>query len=226
GALTIGVGIIGATVMPHAIFLHSSLTQDRITVSTEAERRLLIRYSNREVVVSLTVAGMINVAMVAIAASVIHIGHEDVAEIETAYRTLVPLLGGGAATVFLLSLIASGMSSSVVGTMAGQVIMQGFIGFRIPVLVRRLATMAPAFVIIAMGANPTEALVLSQVVLSIALPVPMIALLVLTRRRSVMGEYATTQGLSALALAATVLVLSLNVLLTLQILGVPLPFLS
>src|SRR5581483_10648713 len=119
-----------------------------------------------------------------------HAGHPEVAEIETAYHTLTPLLGIGAAGVFLVSLIASGISSSTVGTMAGQMIMQGFVGFRIPIWVRRLVTMVPAFVVVALGVNATAALVLSQVVLSFALPVPMVALVLLTRRREVMGEFA------------------------------------
>ena len=128
------------------------------------------------------------------AASAFHAGHADVAEIETAYHTLTPLLGGAAAAVFLVSLIASGVSSSVVGTMAGQMIMQGFVGFRIPVWVRRLVTMAPAFVVVGLGVNATEALVVSQVMLSIALPVPMIALLMFTRRADIMGPLRQRPG--------------------------------
>ena len=176
--------------MPHAIYLHSGLTQDRVVPRNEAERRRLIRYSNREVLLALGFAGVVNMAMVAMSASVFHAGREDVATIETAYRTLIPLLGRGAAGVFLIALLASGLSSSAVGTMAGQVVMQGFVRFRIPIAVRRLVTMVPAFVVVAAGANTTEALVLSQVVLSLALPVPMVTLLMLTRRRDIMGVYA------------------------------------
>src|SRR6201999_3339947 len=128
-------------------------------------------------------AGFVNMAMVMMAAAVFHQGHSDVAEIETAYRTLVPLLGAGAAGIFLLSLMASGLSSSAVGTMAGQIVMQGFVGFRIPLWVRRLVTMAPPFAIVALGFDATRALILSQIALSLILPVPMVALLVLTRRR-------------------------------------------
>ena len=183
----LAVGIIGATVMPHAIYLHSSLTQGRMPVRTDAERRRIIGYSNREVLIALGVAGLVNMAMLAMAASVFHQGHADVAAIETAYHTLMPLLGVGAAAVFMASLLASGLSSSVVGTMAGQTIMQDFVGFRIPLWVRRLVTMVPAVVVVAIGVDPTQALVLSQVVLSLVLPVPMIALLVLSGRRDVMG---------------------------------------
>ena len=182
-ALLLAVGIIGATVMPHAVYLHSGLTQARTPVHNANERRMVLRFSNQEVIIALTLAGMVNMAMVMMASGAFHAGHPEVAEIETAYHTLTPLLGIGAAGVFLLSLIASGISSSTVGTMAGQMIMQGFVGFRIPIWVRRLVTMVPAFVVVGLGANATNALVISQVVLSIALPLPMIALLMFTRRR-------------------------------------------
>ena len=223
GALTLAVGMVGATVMPHAIYLHSSLTQDRAPARNEAERRLLLRYSNIEVVVALTIAGLVNMAMVMMAAAAFHEGHADVAEIETAYHTLVPLFGAGAAGIFMLSLIASGLSSSAVGTMAGQVIMQGFVRIRIPVWVRRLVTMAPAFAVVAWGVNATEALVLSQVVLSLALPVPMVALVLLMRRRDVMGRYTCGRRTAGIAVAATAAVLLLNLLLVLQTFGIPLP---
>jgi len=223
GALTLAVGMVGATVMPHAIYLHSSLTQDRAPARNEQERRALLRYSNIEVVVALTIAGLVNMAMVMMAAAAFHGGHEDVAEIETAYHTLVPLFGAGAAGVFMVSLIASGLSSSAVGTMAGQVIMQGFVGFRIPIWARRLITMAPSFAVVAWGVNATQALILSQVVLSLALPVPMVALVLLMRRPSVMGAYLNSRRTGIAAVAATVIVLALNLLLVLQTLEVPIP---
>jgi manganese transport protein len=222
-AVTLAVGIIGATIMPHAIYLHSSLTQDRAPARNEAERRTLVSFSNREVVAALAAAGLVNMAMVAMAAAVFHEGgHSDVAEIETAYRTLVPLLGAGAAGVFLLSLMASGISSSVVGTMAGQVIMQGFVGFHIPLWVRRLVTMAPSFFVVAMGYNATDSLIVSQVMLSIALPVPMVALVILSRRRAVMGRFAIGRVTFGAAVAATATVLTLNAVLILQALGIAL----
>ena len=140
--------------------------------------------------------------------------------------TLTPLLGIGAAGVFLLSLIASGVSSSTVGTMAGQMIMQGFVGFRIPIWVRRLVTMLPAFVVVALGANATNALVISQVVLSIALPLPMISLLIFTRRTDIMGRFANSRLTHRAALLGTALVLMLNIFLILQTLGVAIPGLS
>ena len=225
-ALVIAVGIIGATVMPHALFLHSGLTQGRGGARNEADRRLLVRYSNREVVIALALAGLVNMSMVIMAASAFHLGHSDVAEIDQAYRTLTPLLGPAAAGAFLVSLIASGVSSSVVGTMAGQMVMQGFTGWRIPLIVRRLVTMLPAFVVVAMGVDPTRALVLSQVVLSLALPVPMIALVLFTRRPDLMGPFANgrwTQGASILGAAV---VLGLNAVLLAQAFGVPIPGLA
>jgi manganese transport protein len=225
-ALLLSVGIIGATVMPHAVYLHSALTQARTPVHSALEKRQVLRFSNQEVVVALAVAGLVNMAMVMMASSAFHAGHSDVAEIETAYHTLTPLLGGAAAGVFLLSLIASGISSSTVGTLAGQMIMQGFVGFRIPIAVRRLVTMAPAFVVVALGVNATKALVISQVVLSIALPLPMIALLMFTRRPDIMGAFANSRATNVAAFVGTAVVLTLNVFLILQTLGISIPGLS
>lgn len=222
-ALTIAVGIIGATVMPHAIFLHSGLTQHRTHARNPGERRTLLRFSNIEVVIALTLAGLVNIAMVIMAASAFHAGHSDVAEIETAYHTLTPLLGAGAAGFFLLSLIASGISSSVVGTMAGQMIMQGFVGFRIPVWLRRLVTMIPAFIVVAMGVNATDALVYSQVVLSLALPAPMIALVIFTSRRDIMGEFVNSRLTVVTSIIGTVVIVALNIILLLQTFGVNIP---
>ncbi len=209
-AVLLSAGIVGATVMPHAIYLHSGLTQGRAPARSLPERRRLVRYSNREVVAALTVAGVVNVAMVMMAARAFHIGHRDVAEIGTAYHTLVPVFGAAAAGIFLLSLMASGISSSVVGTMAGQVIMQGFTTWRIPVWLRRAATMLPAFVVVGMGFDATRSLILSQVVLSLALPVPMVALLLLTRRRDVMGVMASGPVILSAAWLATLATLVLN----------------
>jgi manganese transport protein len=217
GATTIAVGIVGATVMPHAIYLHSGLTQSRIRVDSDKDRRTIIRFSNLEVVIALSIAGLVNMAMLMMASAAFHLGHPEVAEIETAYHTLGPLLGVGAAGIFLLSLIASGISSSVVGTMAGQVILEGFWNFSIPIWLRRLITMIPAFVVVALGVNPTRSLVLSQVLLSIALPVPMVALLIFTSRKSVMGSYANSSLMSSVALLATIAVLGFNLLLLRQL---------
>lgn len=212
-ALLISVGIIGATVMPHALYLHSGLTQNRVKIENEHERARLVRFSNREVIVALGVAGLVNMAMVIMAASTFHGSHNDVVEIDQAYRTLTPLLGMGAAGIFLVSLIASGISSSVVGTMAGQMIMQGFVGFHIPIWVRRLVTMVPAFIVVGLNVNPTKALILSQVILSISLPVPMTALLIFTGRRKIMGCFANKTLTQIIAVFAAIVVLSLNFIL-------------
>jgi manganese transport protein len=225
-ALLLAVGIIGATVMPHAIFLHSGLTQGRVPVRNDADRKKVLRFSNKEVVIALAVAGLVNMAMVMMASGAFHAGHADVAEIATAYHTLTPLLGAGAAAAFLLSLIASGISASTVGTMAGQMIMQGFVGFRIPIWLRRVVTMIPAFVVVALGTNTTNALVISQVVLSIALPLPMISLLIFTRRTDIMGQFANSRLTNIAAVVGTASVLLLNTFLILQSLGVPIPGLS
>ena len=222
-ALTIAVGIIGATVMPHAIYIHSGLTQNRAPARNDTERQTLIRFSNREVLIALSVAGAVNLAMVLMAAAAFHVGHSGIADISAAYHTLTPLLGIGAAGIFLVSLMASGISSSVVGTMAGQMIMQGFVGFKIPIWLRRVITMVPAFVVIAMGVNPTWALVLSQVVLSFALPIPMIALVLFTRRRDIMGSFTNNRLVDALAIGGTAVILALNVILLLQTFNVPIP---
>jgi manganese transport protein len=164
--------------------------------------------------------------MVMMASAAFHAGHPEVAQIETAYHTLTPLLGGAAAGIFLLSLIASGVSSSTVGTMAGQMIMQGFVGFRIPIWLRRLVTMTPAFVVVALGVNTTSALVVSQVVLSIALPLPMIALLIFTGRSDIMGAFANNRLTRIGAVTGTAVVLALNIVLIAQTAGFPIPGLT
>ncbi len=212
-ALLLAVGIIGATVMPHAIYLHSGLMQARVPVRDDAERRKVLRFSNREVVIALSIAGLINMAMVMMASGAFHAGHPEVAQIETAYHMLTPLLGAAAAAIFLISLIASGISASTVGTMAGQMIMQGFVGFRIPIWLRRLITTLPAFVVVALGVDATNALVISQVVLSIALPLPMISLIIFTSRPDIMGAFVNGKLTRAFAVIATGVVLVLNIVL-------------
>ncbi|MBB4349341.1 Nramp family divalent metal transporter [Aliirhizobium cellulosilyticum] len=218
-ALAISVGIIGATIMPHALYLHSGLTQHRASGQNDNERAKILRYSNIECIVALTLAGAVNIAMVVMAAAAFHSGHPEVAEIQTAYHTLTPVLGGAAATFFLISLMASGISSSTVGTMAGQMIMQGFVGFNIPIWLRRLITMVPAFIVVIMGVNSTDALVYSQVVLSFALPIPMISLVIFTRSRVIMGSFANSSLTNLFAVIATALIIGLNVVLLYQTLG-------
>lgn len=222
-ALTISVGIIGATVMPHAIYLHSGLTQHRAPRRSDEDRRKLLRFSNRECVIALTIAGAVNMAMVIMASAAFHVDNRQVAEIETAYHTLTPLLGGAAAAVFLISLMASGISSSVVGTMAGQMIMQGFVGFHIPIWIRRLITMLPAFAVVLMGANTTDALVYSQIVLSFALPIPMIALVMFTRNPAIMGSFANNRLTDISAIIGAFIILFLNIILLMQTFGVAVP---
>jgi manganese transport protein len=222
-ALLLAVGIVGATVMPHAVYLHSGLTQARMPVRDDAERRQVLKFSNREVIAALTVASLVNLAMVMMASSAFHAGHADVAEIETAYHMLTPLFGAGAAFVFLISLIVSGISASTVGTMAGQMIMQGFVAFRIPIWVRRLVTMLPAFVVVAIGVNATNVLVISQVILSITLPLPMIALLIFTGRTDIMGTFANGRLTRIAATIGAAVVLLLNFFLIVQTFGIALP---
>ncbi len=220
GALTLAVGIVGATVMPHAIYLHSALMVGRNPTRDQAEKATVLRHSNTEVLIALSFAGLVNLAMVAMAASMFHAGHPEVAEIATAYHTLLPLMGGFAAIVFMTSLLASGLSSSVVGTMAGQTIMADFVGFKTPLWLRRLLTMLPAFIVVAIGVDPTRALVISQVVLSLVLPVPMIALLILVFRRDLMGVFLPGRLTRAAMVIGTVVVLGLNMVLLTQVAGI------
>jgi manganese transport protein len=218
------VGIIGATVMPHVIYLHSSLTQQRIVPRSEAEARRIFRLTIPDVVIAMGLAGLINMAMLYMAAATFHAhGRTNVADINSAYQTLAPLLGGAASLVFAISLLASGLSSSTVGTMAGQVIMQGFVGFTIPIWLRRLITMLPAVLVAAIGLDPTRTLVLSQVVLSFVLPLPVIMLIRFTRQRDLMGSLVNHRATSALAALCAAVILALNVLLLYIICGGRLP---
>jgi manganese transport protein len=216
-AVTLAVGIVGATIMPHTLYLHSGLTQSRTAARNDHERRSLLRFSNREVALALGFAGLVNLAMVMMSSSVFGKSTSGVTDLGVAYHALIPALGIGAAGVFLVGLMASGISSSVVGTMAGQVIMQGFVGFTIPVWARRLITMVPAF-IVALSFNTMTAMILSQLVLSFVLPLPMAALVVLSSRKSVMGDFVTGKRTAFAAIAATVLIVLLNIVLIRQML--------
>jgi manganese transport protein len=218
-SLTLAVGILGATVMPHAIYLHSGLTYARIAVSSEEQRRRLVSFSNKEVVITLAIAGLVNMAMLAMAASVLYGSPDAALGLAAAYRTLIPLMGTAAAVVFLVSLIASGLSSSTVGTMAGQMIMQGFAGFPIPLWVRRLVTMVPSFIVVAMGVNPTEALILTQVILSLVLPVPLVALTAFTANREIMGGLVNRRVVTLAAIVAAAMVIMLNAMLVVEAIG-------
>ena len=223
-AVLLSVGIIGATVMPHVIYLHSDLTRGRIVPASEDEAHRIAKFNRFDVIVAMSLAGLVNMAMLFMAAKVFHFtGHADIADINSAYQTLTPLLGGAAALVFGISLIASGISSSHVGTMAGQVVMQGFIGFRIPIWLRRIATLVPALVAIYVGLDPTRTLVISQVVLSFTLPIPVITLIMFTRNRAIMGKLVNHPVVTALAIVCAVLILFMNMVLLFQTFGGQIP---
>lgn len=216
-AVLLAVGILGATVMPHVIFLHSSLTQSRIVTESVEQARRLYRYEVLDVVIAMSLAGLVNAAMLVMAASTFWVrGLSHVASLEQAHRTLAPLLGQFSSTVFAVSLLASGLSSSTVGTMAGQVIMQGFLHRQVSVWVRRLVTMLPALVVAAAGLDPTRTLVISQVVLSFGLPFALVPLVVFTQRRDIMGELANTPLTAAVAWLVTAMIVSLNLFLLVQ----------
>lgn len=213
-SVVLASGILGATVMPHAIFLHSALTQGRIVVKEPSALKRLFRFQIGDVLIAMTIASAVNMAMLIMSASTFHeTGFTGVATIEEAYHTLDPLLGSAASRLFGLSLLAAGLSSATVGTSAGQVIMQGFLKRHIPVWIRRLVTMLPSLIIIMIGLDATRTLVLSQVVLSIGLPFAVIPLVLFTRRRDIMGVLVnrlhTTIAITAIAL----LIIALNVYL-------------
>jgi manganese transport protein len=217
-SVLLAAGILGATVMPHAIYLHSALTQDRIVVKEPALMHRLFRFEVIDVVIAMGVASAINAAMLIMAASTFYYqGLTSVGTIQEAYRTLQPLLGRAAGVVFAISLLASGLSSSSVGTMAGQVIMQGFLHRHIPPWIRRLVTMAPSLIVIALGLDPTRVLVLSQVLLSFGLPFAIIPLVMFTRRKDIMGVLVNNRFTTMLASLAAVIIIALNVYLLHQI---------
>jgi manganese transport protein len=216
----VAVGILGATVMPHVIYLHSALTQHRIVPRNEDEARTIFRYTRIDVLIAMTIAGLINVAMLVIAATVFfNTGLTNVSSLEGAHRTLQPILGGASSVLFALALTASGLSSSTVGTLSGQVVMQGFIGVRIPVLVRRLVTMAPAFIVIGLGLKPSPTLVLSQVVLSFGIPFALIPLVIFTSRRGLMGPLVNHRPTIVAAAGVAALISALNIFLLVQTFG-------
>jgi manganese transport protein len=219
-SLLLAVGIIGATVMPHVIYLHSALTQNRVVPRNDDEAKTLYRYTRVDVVIAMTIAGLINVAMLVVAATVFFgSGVTDVGSLERAHRTLQPLLGGASSVLFALALTASGLSSATVGTLSGQVVMQGFLRRRIPVFVRRFVTMLPAFVVIGIGVDPSRTLVISQVVLSFGIPFALVPLVVFTSRRDVMGALVNARTTIVAAAAIAVLISGLNVFLLVQIFG-------
>ena len=216
-AVLLSVGILGATVMPHVIYLHSALTQDRLVPETHEDARTLLRYTRVDVVIAMSIAGAINVAMLVMAASTFfRSGLLHVDSLEGAHKTLEPILGGASSALFALALLASGLSSSAVGTLSGQVVMQGFIRRRIPLAVRRLVTMLPAFVVIAIGVDPSRTLVISQVVLSFGIPFALVPLVLFTARRDVMGPLVNRRLTTIVACAVVAVIVALNIFLLFQ----------
>ena len=213
-SILLATGIIGATVMPHVIYLHSALTQKRIVGRDEAEKKKILGFEKVDVVIALSLAGLVNLSMMIVAAALFHAGGlTGIDSIEGAFDGLKTLVSGNAATVFGIALLASGFASSSVGTMAGQVVMQGFIRRSIPLFLRRALTLAPALLVLAIGANPTDALVLSQVVLSFGIPFALVPLLLIARDREIMGSLANPTWLTVVAGSIAALIIGLNAFL-------------
>jgi manganese transport protein len=216
-SVLLAVGILGATVMPHVIWLHSALTQNRIRPENDEQARRLMRLTKIDVVMAMSIAGLINMAMLVMAASTFfRTGHHGVESLEGAHETLKPLLGGASSELFAIALLFSGLSSSAVGTLAGQVVMQGFVRRQIPLFVRRIVTMAPAFVVIGLGANPSRTLVLSQVVLSFGIPFALVPLVMFTSRRDVMGALVNARTTTVAAIVVAAGIIALNIFLLVQ----------
>jgi manganese transport protein len=213
-SVVLAVGILGATVMPHVVYLHSALTSTRIPAEGAGERRELLRFQRVDVALAMGLAGVINLTMLVVAAALFHAsGRTGVDSINGAHAGFSALLGGGAALAFAVALLASGLSSSSVGTFAGQVVMQGFIARRIPLFLRRAATMAPSLVVLGLGMNPSTTLVISQVVLSFGIPFALVPMVLLTRRADVMGELVNRRATTAAASVVASLIIALNVFL-------------
>jgi manganese transport protein len=213
-SIVLAVGILGATVMPHVVYLHSALTAVRIPASHTEERRELLRFQRLDVVLAMGLAGIVNLTMLAVAAALFHdSGRTGVDSIHGAHAGFQALLGGGAALAFAVALLASGLSSSSVGTFAGQVVMQGFIARRIPLFLRRAITMAPSLVVLAIGVNPSTTLVISQVVLSFGIPFALVPMVILTRRADVMGALVNRRATTVAASVVAALIIALNVFL-------------
>ena len=213
-SILLTTGIIGATVMPHVIYLHSALTQKRVVGRDDEDRRRILGFERVDVVIALSLAGAVNLSMMIVAAALFHgSGLTGVDSIEGAFEGFKTLVSDRAATIFGIALLASGFASSSVGTMAGQVVMQGFIHRQIPIFLRRAITLAPALVVLAIGVNPTDALVGSQVVLSFGIPFALVPLIMIAAKREVMGDLVNPRWLSALAGVLASLIIALNVFL-------------
>jgi len=213
-SVMLAVGILGATVMPHVVYLHSALTSNRIPAKGDGERRELLRFQRMDVFLAMGLAGVINLTMLIVAAALFHTsGLTGVDSIEGAHAGFERLLGGGAALAFAVALLASGLSSSSVGTYAGQVVMQGFIARKIPLFVRRAVTMAPSLVVLGIGADPSSTLVISQVVLSFGIPFALVPMVLLTRRADVMGSLVNRRLTTVVASVVAAMIICLNVFL-------------
>lgn len=213
-ALMVSVGIIGATVMPHALFVHSWLTKNKAKDKSIQQKRILRRLHLTENVVILIIAGMVNAAIMIMAAAAFNAHYSNVASISDAYKTLIPLFGVGAGIVFVITLLASGISSSVVGTLAGQTIMEGLLGMKVNVWLRRIITrfinVVPTTIALLLGLDPLSILVYSQVILSLMIPLPMIPLVLLTRNKAVMGEFVNRNITTIIALVFVGIILTFN----------------
>jgi manganese transport protein len=213
-SVLLATGILGATVMPHVIYLHSALTQNRIAARDDDERRRLLRFQRIDVSIAMGIAGLVNMSMLIIAAALFHNhGLFALDSIEDAHTQFGVLAGGSAALAFAVALLASGLASSSVGTYAGQVVMQGFIARTIPIVVRRLVTMTPALIVLAVGLNPSRSLVISQVVLSFGIPFALVPLVLLTRRRDIMGALVNRRVTTVVASVVAALIIALNAFL-------------
>jgi manganese transport protein len=213
-SLLLAVGILGATVMPHVIYVHSALTQKRIVGKTDDQRRRIFRFERTDVFIAMSIAGVINMSMLVMAAGIFHSrGLTNLTDLDQVYNGLDLLVGAGAAALFGIALLASGLSSSSVGTMAGQVVMQGFINRQIPLFMRRLITMVPALVVVGVGVNPSSALIVSQVVLSFGIPFALVPLVLFTRDRSLMGALTNMRLTTIAAVVVATVIIVLNVVL-------------
>jgi manganese transport protein len=215
-SVLLATGILGATVMPHVIYLHSALTQDRIAARDDRERRSLMRFGKVDVLIAMGIAGLINMSMLIVAGSLFHGQASGIDSIEGAYDGFEKYAGAGAALAFALALLASGFASSSVGTYSGQVVMQGFIARTIPLALRRLVTMAPALIVLAIGLNPSRALIISQVVLSFGIPFALVPLVLVSSKREVMGSLVNARLTTIVAWVVAALISGLNLFLLSQ----------
>jgi manganese transport protein len=219
-SLLVAVGILGATVMPHNLFLHSGLVLSRRQPADPEQQRRLYRAAVLDSVLALNLAWLVNSAILIMSAAVFHTNQLAVASIEEAHRTLVPLLGGTAGLAFAVALLCSGLSSSTTGTLAGQMVLEGFLRLRVPLWARRLITMLPALTVIALGIDPLQALVLSQVALSLQLPLTILPLIIFTGRQAIMGQFCNGLATRLMAyLIAAIIVLLNGALLALMLAG-------